>query len=173
MGDYIDLTDIETYLGVTFSSSTTPTDTQMTAYIAYGEEDFEADVGVFTQETVSNELVDGHHFGILVSKLPLNSITALSYRTGTIFDPSYTALTSSDYYIKNAAIGKVYLAKPLIGELQYRVSYTSGYAKVDMPERLKFLVMLYVLRHAFQNTLFNTNGEVGGTQEIIDVEVYR
>ena len=128
---------------------------------------------VFTEETVSNELVDGHHFGVLVSKLPLNSITALSYRTGTIFDPSYTALTSSDYYIKNAAIGKVYLAKPLIGELQYRVSYTSGYAKVDMPERLKFLVMLYVLRHAFQNTLFNTNGEVGGTQEIIDVEVYR
>lgn len=173
MGDYIDLTDIETYLGKTFSSSTTPTSTQMTEFITIGEEDFEQDVGDFTSQTVSNEIVDGHYFGVYVSKLPLTAITTLEERSGTLFDPTYTTISSDNYLIKNSNIGKIYLATPIIGQRQYRVTYTAGYAKASMPERLKFLVMLYVLRHAFQQTLFNTNGEVGGTQEIIDVEVYR
>jgi len=173
MGDYIDVSDIETYLGTTFSSSTSPTDTQMTDFLAKGEADFETEVGVFTEQTVTDEIVDGHFFGIKVANLPILSITSIEERSGTIFDPTYTTVDSADYLITNANIGKVELANPISGDRMYRVSYTSGYAKASMPEGIKTLVMLYTLKHAFRFTFLETYGDLGGRTETIDVQVYR
>lgn len=173
MTNYIDISDIETYLGVTFDATTSPTLTQMTEYLNKAESDFENDVGVFKSQTNTDVLVDGHYFGIILDKLPVVSITSVKERSGTLFNPTYTAISSGDIYIKNADIGTIYLANPVVGEQQYKVTYVSGYAKASMPETIKTLVMMYALRHAFQFTFFDTNGEIGGKTEIIDVDVYR
>jgi len=170
---YIDISDIETYLDTTFTSSTTPTLAQMTEYLTKAETDFENDVGDFKSQTNTDVLVDGHYFGIILKKLPVNSITSINERSGTLFDPTYTTLASGDIYIKNADIGTVYLANPIIGEEVYKVTYVSGYSKANMPEPIKTLVIMYTLRHAFQLTFFETNGEIGGKTEIIDVDVFR
>jgi hypothetical protein len=174
MSNYIDISDIEAYLGKTFTESTTPTDIQMAEFIVKGEADFNEDVGVFSASTNTDLLLDGHSFGVILPKLPVTSVTGVSARSGTLFDPTWTALSlDTDVYIRDANIGTVYLANPIIGEQNYKVSYVSGYSKANMPETIKTLVLMYTFKHAFQYTFMNTNGEIGGSEQIIDVDVYK
>lgn len=172
MGDYIDISYIEDSLGTSFTDDTTPNITQVDNFISLAEEEFERNVGVF--KLIDNtEILNGTLLGLKVSNLPINSITSIEHNDGTRFDIDWSTIDSDEYVIDEGSIGTILLACPIVGDKNYRVVYSSGYDFDDVPLIFKNLVFLYAMRHVFNNTLFATNGDVSGSSEIIDVDVYR
>jgi hypothetical protein len=81
-------------------------------------------------------------------------------------------IAPTDYRIKNINTGFVELRNPYIN-LEYEVVYISGYDLEEIPKNIKYLVYLYTMRYIFNNTILNTDGSFGDSQEIIDVGVYK
>lgn len=172
---YLSVSDVELATGVTYTASTNPTLTQLQDYITRAEAQFETEVGVYKEQTITNEIVDGEWFGCKVSGFPLTVITQIIPNSGTEFELDWTgsALSASEYYIKTADISKIKIVNPQVGNRKYKVDYQSGYAYASMPQTIKDLVLLYTMNFVFENTLFNTSGNISGKTEIIDVDVYR
>ena len=172
MGDYIDIDYIETELSTTFDSTTSPTDDQINKWITVGEGNFEEDVGVFTVDTYTS-IVQGIHDGLILPYTPINSITSIKRSSGA-WDRNFddNEVDSDDYRVYDNIRGKVQLKLPY-PRTEFQVVYSAGYSSVDMPERLKKLVFLYIVREIFKNTLFSTDGNVSGKTETIDVDVYK
>ncbi|MGM0641931.1 MAG: hypothetical protein ACQESN_10980, partial [Thermotogota bacterium] len=154
MSNYIDQTYIENRLNKTFSSSTSPTDTQLSKWIEVGENNFETEVGIFTEQTDIEEIVKCLHDGLLVSYKPITDISNI-YRSDETFDRNFTdhEIESDEFRIENAIRGKIKIKFPR-PNVEYKVIYSSGYATESMPENIKDLAFLYVMKEIFKNTLF-------------------
>lgn len=172
MGNYIDQDYIENILGLEFGSDTTPNETQITTYISLGEAKFEDEVGVFTEQDIT-ETIKGLHDGLLVTYTPINTITSI-YKSDGTWDRNFSdnEIESDEYRIDDANRGKILLEQPYVG-VEYQITYNAGYSSETMPAKLKNLVFLYAMREIFKNTLFSTNGNVGNYTETIDVDVYK
>ncbi len=172
MGIYIDQDYIEGILGLEFNSDTTPNETQISTYINLGEAKFEDEVGVFTEQNIT-EVVKCLHNGLLTTYTPINTITSI-YKSDGTWDRNFSdnEVESDEYRIDDANRGKILLEQPYVG-VEYEITYNAGYSSEDIPDKLKNLVFLYVMREIFKNTLFSTNGNVSNYTETIDVEVYK
>lgn len=172
MGNYIDLEYIEATSGRTFTETTTPSSTQINSYINLAEQDFQRECGSYLEEETT-EIVKCGSKGIYLSNLPINTIVSIKQSNGDRISPLFqTELESTDYRLKNITTGFIELRHPYIG-LEYEVTYTSGYDSENIPENIKYLVYLYTMRYIFNNTILNTDGNFGNSQEIIDVGVYK
>lgn len=172
MGNYIDLEYIEATSGRTFTETTTPSSTQINSYINLAEQDFQRECGSYLEEETT-EIVKCGSKGIYLSNLPINTIVSIKQSNGDRISPLFqTGLESTDYRLKNITTGFIELRHSYIG-LEYEVTYTSGYDSENIPENIKYLVYLYTMRYIFNNTILNTDGNFGNSQEIIDVGVYK
>ena len=177
MSKYIDISYVEEYLGEKFTKDTTPSISQVSKYLDLAESNFERIAGDWTLQTGQVDIVDSYFNGEYVyfktTKFPLSSITSVEVQQGTRFDPSWSTLATDEYVIEDAEQGMVYLSIGIKGTKQYQVTYDSGYLFDDVPYNIKYTVFLMTMREIFSNTMFASNGNLDGSTEIIDVDVYR
>ncbi|NCD06369.1 MAG: hypothetical protein EOL97_09635 [Spirochaetia bacterium] len=171
MGNYIDIDYIQTTIGKTFTNSTTPTTAQVNKYITLAEKEFEQDVGSYLVDDYTEYPICGKD-SLYVSNFPVNSITNLYKSNGHPTNPTYYEVESTDFRIVNSNSGKIRILSPRVG-FEYKVIYNAGYSTETMPEDIKYLVFLYVMKYIFNNTILNTEGNFGDSQVIIDVDVYK
>jgi len=172
MSKYLTLTDVENYLGITFSEDTNPSILQVEKFIETAEREFDKDVGDYSEATTT-EIVDGAHICVYVSRKPVTSINAVYVNVGTIFEPEWKQLDPTDYIINDAELGQIYIDGIKPGEKLYKIEYTAGYSYDNMPEEIKYCVFLITMKYIFQNTLFNTMGAYNEQEQIIDATVYK
>ena len=164
---YIDVSDVELQLGVTFTTTSTPTLNQVTDYISQAEKDFEDECGVYAETSDVTEYIIPTMYGLKVNTLPLTDITSVSSSNGDRITPTFTIITSTDYRQDDDLI----MLRNVIKDREYKVIYDAGYAKADMPSYIKYTVVLYTCSYIFNKHLFETNGS--SSEETIDAEVYK
>lgn len=175
MGNYIDINYIEERLNITIDDDTSPNTTQLNHAIDKAEFDFDDEFGIYREQVGIVEVIDGsYEFIYTKDSLPLTAISQIEVRQGTIFDPTWVVLTTSPatYVIYDSELGKIAVSFGVKGPQQYRVTYTGGYASVDMPGNIKDLIYYMAWQEVFNNTMLNTQGS-GNTTETIDVDVYK
>lgn len=175
MGNYLSVAEFEGFIGLTYSATTSPTSTQISSFIDLAEIELEDSVGVYKTGTTTDEICDGHYFGLLLKKRPLVSVTSLSINYGTPFVPNWTVVYSNvvtnktKIAIEKPSISKLLLSPAIVGTGNYKITYVSGYTTI--PANIKYLVFLMAYRKIFNMTSLQTNGS--NEIETIDVGVYR
>lgn len=174
VGTYLTLEDVERRINKRFTNNTIPSNMQMEEYITWSESDFESEFGVFSESTTVDEVLDSYSFGLITKKKPIKEIIQIFETIGTKYDLNFsdTALPERKYRIKNANIGYIDMASPIMGESTYKIDYTSGYSYSEMPHIIKEIVLLITLRYAFEEVLFK-EGNIDDSEKIVDVDVYR
>lgn len=170
MSNYIDPSDIEFRLGVTFGTETSPTLAQVQEYIELAENEFELDNGLYREQTDVPEYIIPNKYGVKVNNLPINSITSIKVSNGDRITPTYSDILTTDYSVSKKTDSLILIRNP-IASREYEVIYSTGYSKASMPKYIKNTVFLYTMKQLFNNHLFESNG--GSTVETIDAEVYK
>ena len=174
VGTYLTLSDVEKRIHKQFTSTTIPTASQMEDYITWSEADFDAEFGEHSESTTIDEVLDAYSFGLITKRKPIKEIIQIFETIGSKYDLNWsdTPLPTRKYRIKNANIGYIEMASPLMGESTYKIDYTSGYSYSEMPHIIKEIVLLMALRYAFEEVLFK-EGNIDASEKVVDVDVYR
>lgn len=184
MVKYCDASDVEAELRAdnSFSSSTTPTLTQVQDWIEAESDDIrhEADAE-YGQQSVTDELIG--YFGgryITIPEAPLVSVSSVEYNQDTIDDPDWVTKTEGDDYTVFLDRGQLKLIggfNPKTGDKRFRIDYT--YGRSNVPKRIRKLCAKAVAKRTIETLLEsdieteNAGTEVSvGTIEIVKPSDY-
>jgi len=158
MGNYIDITLVEEYLGQTFDATTTPTSTTLNKFIDLSEQEINEVTGRnWGEETINSETHDYPKYDILLNKYPVINVTEVKDKDGNIL----TEGIDSDYIVDGDFI---VLNKNNSLPLRIYVTYTAGYTNVRSDAKmLTLLLTLKKLKQSDSSQTSNTTSITVGS----------
>ncbi len=168
---YFSLEDFATWRGVTPSTTTSPTLTQVEQYITSSEEEFDITVGDYGTLTDQIEIIKALDFGFYIPKGHITTLTTVEVSNGDLITPTWSTVTSTDYVLNVQKTGRVRMRSPII-DREYRITFNSGYDYASVPNEIKEIVYLMTMKRIAQFNMFET-GVASNVTRIIDVDVYR
>ncbi len=139
---YTTLANVEGFFGTDFDATTTPTETQVNAYIADVDEEINNLTGTVFGTPVSNtEIVDidGYTDVFVTEKYPIVSITSVSKNTNA--DPFDTPVWEAVTYYNDKI--RILTKDKFTGKRKLRFVYTYGFSTV--PPEVEHLATLLVV----------------------------
>lgn len=154
---YTTVSNVESYLNTTFTTTTTPTLTSVTEMVSNVDAEVDSMVGTSFSEQHNVEILDLDRLTdrFLVSKYPLISVNSITYNTGTVFSPTWTAFsnyrTNGDFIITDSKKS---------GDVSVKLDYQWGFTTV--PSSVEYLATLLVVR----NIIAQDSDSTGGTTSL-------
>lgn len=150
---YTTRANVETYLRTTFTSSTTPTLSEVESYVADVDDEVDKILGrpwgVTAYEEIINVPVKTNKF--LVRDYPLVSVTGIYYNSGTEYSPTWTAF-DNNYVDGDFIITDKYVA----GNRMVKISYTAGHTTTH--PTIEYLATLLVVKKIVSGDAVSKSG---------------
>ena len=146
---FTSVANVKAYLGISGATY----DTLIELFINGCTDWMEQEMGgrrIFDDAVVSNELHDGDwdHTGrckIFPKRWPINSITSVEYKTGSLSSPTWVAFTTDEYVTDDAA-GIMYFTSSLSSMVpnrqNIRITYQGGYTTIPSDLELACIKMV-------------------------------
>lgn len=154
---YTTVSNVESYLNTTFSTTSTPTLAAVTQMVTDVDAEVDSMVGTSFSQQNNVEILDLEYLTdrFLVSKYPLISVNSVTYNTGTEFVPVWTAFTN------HRTNGDFILTDTLKrGKVAVKLDYEWGFTSV--PSSVEYLATLLVVR----NIIAQDSDATGGTTSL-------
>lgn len=152
---YISVSDVEDALELgTLTSETSPKLSVVQGWITASEDELDTlTSNRWDEHTVTDEYlrVNAQTNIFYTAKIPINSITSISYNKGTEWDEDWEVVSSSSYKIRNASAGKIKTENYYWKEDGLKITYSAGYTTI--PETVKELCLLLFEKRYIDNQL--------------------
>lgn len=152
---YIAVADIQDALELgTLTSSTSPKLSVVEGWITGAESELDSltnnrwDLHTVTDELLS---VNAQTNVFYASKIPVNSISSMSYNNGTEWSADWVVINPTSYKIDNASNGKLKTEQYYWKENGLKINYSAGYTVI--PQQVKELAILLVEKRYIDNQL--------------------
>lgn len=170
-GYYVKYTTIEKvqdFTGLTFTNTSTadlPSNTAIYDWISWAEDYIDNILGyTYKGINVVDEYVNFESYSdtFYTSHFPLLSVESISVNSGTLFVPSWTELSSTEYAISTKDVGKIKLAVAL-DSLDHRVKISYWYGYQTVPKNVEELATKLVARNIVK-FIMNNKASSAGTE---------